>query len=175
MILFIKNTVMAGMQKISPNLWFDDEAEQAVDFYLSIFKNSSRGKIGYYNKEGKEIHGKPAGSILTIEFIIEGQHFLALNGGPDFTFSEAISFVVSCSTQEEINYYWEKLSEGGDKAAQQCGWLKDRFGVSWQISAVILEDMFLDANAERSERAMKAMLGMKKLIIADLQKAYNGE
>ena len=165
---------MATIQKIVPNLWFDDQAEKAVDFYLSVFKNARKGKVSYYNNAGQDIHHKPPGSVLTIEFFIEGQSFLALNGGPDFKFSEAISFIITCDTQDEIDHYWDQLKAGGDPAAQQCGWLKDRFGVSWQVSPAILEDMFLDANSEKSERAMKAMLGMKKLVIADLQKAYEG-
>lgn len=120
------------MQKINPFLWFDKQAEEAVKFYVSIFKNSKIGEIIRYGREGQEIHGMEEGTVMTIDFEIEGQKFVALNGGPMFKFNEAISFQVNCETQNELDYYWEKLSEGGDKNAQQCGWLKDKYGVSWQ-------------------------------------------
>jgi predicted 3-demethylubiquinone-9 3-methyltransferase (glyoxalase superfamily) len=166
---------MATMQKIVSNLWFDNQAEEAAKFYTSIFENSKIGRITRFSDEGYEIHKRPAGSIMTVEFTLEGQKFIALNGGPIFKFNEAISFIVNCETQEEIDYYWEKLSEGGDPNAQQCGWLKDRFGLSWQIVPTILDDMFVDSESENSRRAMRAMLEMKKLNIDKLQKAFDGE
>jgi predicted 3-demethylubiquinone-9 3-methyltransferase (glyoxalase superfamily) len=165
---------MATVQKITPNLWFDRQAEEAANFYVSIFKNSSVGKKSRYGKEGFEIHGMPEGTVLTIEFELEGQQFLALNGGPIFKFSEAISFIVHCNTQEEIDYYWNKLTEGGDEKAQQCGWLKDKFGLSWQIVPVQMATFFSAGNAAQSQRVMKAMLQMKKLDLAALQAAFDG-
>src|SRR5262245_28682902 len=126
------------MQKITPFLWFDNQAEEAVSLYTSIFKNSKVGKVSRYGKEGHEIHGRQPGSVMTVEFQIEGQSFTALNGGPIFKFTEAVSFHVSCESQEEIDSYWDKLSAGGDEKAQQCGWLKDKFGVSWQIVPTML-------------------------------------
>ena len=162
------------MQKISPCLWFDNQAEETVNFYTSIFKNSKIGNITRYGKEGYEIHGKEAGMVMTVDFEIEGQKFTALNGGPVFKFNEAISFVVHCETQKEVDYYWEKLSEGGDERAQQCGWLKDKYGVSWQIVPEILSELVGDPNSEKSQRAMKAMLQMKKIDIKTLKQAYEG-
>jgi predicted 3-demethylubiquinone-9 3-methyltransferase (glyoxalase superfamily) len=167
--------IMATMQKITSNLWFDDQAEEAAKYYTSIFKNSKMGKITHYGKEGQEIHKRPAGSVMTVRFYLEGQEFLALNGGPVFKFNEAISFVVNCENQEEIDYYWNKLTVGGDAKSQQCGWLKDKYGVSWQITPTILPEMLGDQDTEKSQRAMKAMLQMKKLDIGALKKAYNGE
>ncbi len=160
------------MQKITPCLWFDNQAEEAAKFYASIFKKSKIGNITRYGKAGFEIHGRPAGTVLTVEFQLEGQEFVALNGGPVFKFNEAISFQVHCKTQEEIDYYWEKLSEGGDEKAQQCGWLKDKFGLSWQIVPTVLAKMLRDKDARRSERVMKALLQMKKLEIKTLKQAY---
>ena len=160
------------MQKISPCLWFDDNAEEAVKFYLSIFKNSKVGNVTRYGKEGYEIHKKKEGSVMTIDFEIEGQKFLALNGGPIFKFNEAISFQIYCDTQEEIDYYWEKLTEGGDKNAQVCGWLKDKFGVSWQVVPIAMIKMLQDKDSKKTERVMKAMLQMHKLDIDALTKAY---
>ncbi len=139
------------MQKIAPFLWFDDKAEQAAKFYTSIFKNSKICDITLYGNEGYEIHGRKAGSVATVEFEIEGQEFVALNGGPLFKFNEAISFQVYCKTQEEVDYYWQKLSEGGDKKAQQCGWLKDKYGVSWQIVPTVLITMLKDKDTKKSE------------------------
>ncbi len=162
------------MQKISPCLWFDDNAEDAVKFYVSIFKNSKAGNVTRYGKEGYEIHKKKEGSVMTIDFEIEGQKFLALNGGPMFKFNEAISFQIYCDTQEEINYYWEKLTEGGDKNAQVCGWLKDNFGVSWQVVPIAMIKMLQDKDSKKTERVMKAMLQMHKLDI-DALKAYQEE
>jgi predicted 3-demethylubiquinone-9 3-methyltransferase (glyoxalase superfamily) len=160
------------MQKISPCLWFDDNAEDAVNFYASIFKDSKIGNVTRYGKEGYEIHKKKEGSVMTINFEIEGKKFLALNGGPIFKFNEAISFQVYCDTQEEIDYYWNKLTEGGDKNAQVCGWLKDKFGVSWQVVPVALIKMLEDIDSSKTERVMKAMLQMRKLDIDALTKAY---
>lgn len=170
-----KLNIMATMQKISPNLWFDNQAEDAAKFYTSVFKNSKMGKITRYGKEGHEIHKMPEGSVMTVQFFLDGQEFVALNGGPVFKFSEAISFIVKCEDQKEIDYYWDKLKEGGDPQAQQCGWLKDKYGVSWQVVPSNMDDMFTDHHSERYQRAMKAMLQMKKLDIKALEKAYNGE
>lgn len=160
------------MQKITPCLWFDDQAEEAANFYTSIFKNSKIGNITRYGKEGYEIHGKEAGTVLTVDFEIEGVKFTALNGGPVFKFNEAISFVVHCKMQKELDYYWEKLSEGGDEKAQQCGWLKDKYGVSWQIVPEELSELIGDPASEKSQRAMKAMFQMKKIDIKALKQAY---
>lgn len=160
------------MQKITPCLWFDSEAEEAANFYISIFKGSRIKSISRYGEAGKEIHGKPAGSVLTMEFELAGQAFTALNGGPAFKINEAISFQVSCDSQEELDYYWGKLSEGGDPKAQQCGWLKDRYGVSWQIVPTVLSRLLQDQNAEKSERVMKTLLQMRKIDIQALQQAY---
>jgi predicted 3-demethylubiquinone-9 3-methyltransferase (glyoxalase superfamily) len=153
-------------------LWFDDQAEQAAKFYTEIFKNSKIKKITRYGKEGYEIHRKPEGSVMTVEFELDGQTFTALNGGPIFKLNEAISLQVDCATQEEVDYYWEKLSEGGDENAQQCGWLKDRYGLSWQIVPRALLDMLNDPDAKKSQRVMAAMLRMKKIDIETLKRAY---
>lgn len=163
------------MQKISPCLWFDNNAEDAVQFYASIFKNAKIGNVTRYGKEGYEIHKKKEGTVMTIDFEIEGEKFLALNGGPVFKFNEAISFQIYCDTQEEIDYYWEKLTQGGDKNAQVCGWLKDKFGVSWQVVPLVLIKMLQDKDSNKTERVMKAMLQMHKLDINVLTKAYQGE
>ena len=160
------------MQKITPFLWFDSNAEEAVNFYASIFKNSKIRNISRYGEAGHAIHGKPAGTVMTIEFELNGQAFTALNGGPVFKFNEAISFVVSCESQEEVDYYWAKLSEGGDKKAQRCGWLKDRFGVSWQIVPTVLVEFLQDKDAGRSQRVMNAMLQMAKIDVKRLMEAY---
>jgi len=160
------------MQNITPCLWFDSNAEEAVNFYTSIFKNSKIGKISRYGKEGYEIHGKPEGSVLTIKFELNGQTFTALNGGPVFKFNEAISFQVSCESQQEVDYYWGKLSEGGDEKAQRCGWLKDKYGVSWQIIPTVLGEMLQGNNSKKSESVMKALLQMRKLDIKTLKQAY---
>jgi predicted 3-demethylubiquinone-9 3-methyltransferase (glyoxalase superfamily) len=160
------------MQTITPCLWFDSNAEEAAKFYASIFKKSKIGKIARYGEEGYEIHGRRAGTVMTIEFELNGQTFTALNGGPVFKFNEAISFQVSCKSQQELDYYWGKLSKGGDVKAQQCGWLKDKYGVSWQIVPTVLGKMLQDKNAEKSERVMKTLLQMKKLDIKTLKQAY---
>ena len=158
--------------KITPNLWFDNEAEDAVKFYTSIFKDSKIGRISYYTKDGFEFHQKPEGSVMTIEFIIEGQEFVALNGGPLFKFNESISFIINCETQAEIDYYWGNLTEGGDEKAQVCGWLKDKFGVSWQVVPTVLNDMILDPDPAKVSRVTQVMFQMKKLYIAPLKEAY---
>src|SRR5881397_4334046 len=164
------------MQKITPFLWFDDQAEEAVKFYTSIFKNSKVGRILSYSEEAAKISesGRPVGSVLTIEFEIEGQRFVALNGGPQFKFNESVSFVVDCETQEEVDYFWEKLTtDGGEES--QCGWLKDRFGVSWQVTPTVLIDMLHDKDAAKAERVMKAMLQMQKIDIGKLKAACRGK
>ena len=155
---------------ITPCLWFDTEAEQAANHYVSIFQNSRIGKIGRYGKEGKEFHGKEAGSVMAVEFEIEGMTFVALNGGPQFKFDEAISFQIHCDTQAEVDYFWSRLSEGGKEGP--CGWLKDKFGLSWQVVPDALIELLQDANAEKSGRVMKSMLQMKKLDIAALKSAH---
>lgn len=165
----------SNVQQITPCLWFDTEAEEAANFYASVFKDSQIGRITRYGKEGFEIHGKPEGTVLTIEFEINGQTFTALNGGPQFKFNEAVSFQLPCETQEEIDYYWEKLSEGGDEKAKQCGWLKDKYGVSWQVFWKDLIELVGDPTSEKSQRAMKAMMGMKKIDIEEIKRAYDGE
>jgi predicted 3-demethylubiquinone-9 3-methyltransferase (glyoxalase superfamily) len=162
------------MQKITPCLWFDDQAEEAVAFYTAIFNNSKTLTVARYGEAGQETHGKPAGSVMTVAFELAGQAFTALNGGPVFTFNEAISFQVNCETQEEVDYYWQKLSAGGDEKAQQCGWLKDKYGVSWQIVPTVLPKLINDADAEKSKRAMEAMLKMKKIDIDELKRAHAG-
>lgn len=162
------------LQKISPCLWFDHQAEEAARFYTSIFPNSRIVRITHYGEAGHEIHGMPAGSVLTVVFELEGQPFTALNGGPIFRFNEAISLQVFCEDQAEVDYYWVKLSTDGDPAAQQCGWLKDRFGLSWQVVPAELDEMISDGDYARSERVMTALLQMKKLDIAQLKKAYAG-
>ena len=162
------------MQKIVPCLWFDDQAELAAKFYTGIFKNSRIGDIARYSEAGREIHGKEPGSAMTVAFELDGQPFTALNGGPIFKFTEAISFQIPCETQEEVDHYWSKLSEGGDEKAQQCGWLKDQFGVSWQVIPTALARMMKDKDAARTGRVMNAMFKMKKIDIAGLERAYEG-
>ena len=157
------------MQKITPFLWFNTEAEQAVELYTSTFKNS---KVNIVTRYGKNQPG-PEGSVMTISFELDGQKFLALNGGPNFTFTEAISFVVDCESQEEIDHFWNKLSDGGQ--IQMCGWLKDKYGLSWQIVPKNFGELVTSKDPERTQRVMKTMMGMKKLEMAELQKAYDGE
>ncbi len=158
------------MQKIAPFLWFDNHAEDAVKFYVSIFRNSKIGSITRYEEEAAKASGRPKGSVMTVAFELAGQEFVALNGGPLFKFSEAISFVVNCETQEEVDHFWEKLSAGGQEV--QCGWLKDRFGVSWQVVPTVLGEMLQDKDREKSKRVMAAMLKMKRINIEALKKAY---
>ena len=166
--------VVQKIQKIAPCLWFDDQGEEAANFYVAIFKNSKIMNISRYSEVGHELHGKPAGSVMAVAFELDGQAFTALNGGPVFIFSEAISFQINCETQQEVDYYWERLSEGGNEKAQQCGWLKDKYGVSWQVVPIVLPMMISDPDSEKSKRTMAAMLKMKKLDIAELQRAYAG-
>jgi len=160
--------------KIHPCLWFDDQAEEAARFYTGIFRDSRIVTVTRYSEVGFEIHGRPAGSVMTVELELDGLRFTALNGGPAFTFNEAMSLEVHCETQDEIDYYWDRLSAGGDPKAQQCGWLKDRYGVSWQVVPTIMTEMVQDETSEKSKRAFEAMLGMKKLDIAALKRAYDG-
>ncbi|MGH7474945.1 MAG: VOC family protein [Longimicrobiales bacterium] len=158
---------MITTQRISPCLWFDDQAEEAARFYVGIFENSRIVAITRYGKAGFDVHQRPAGSVMTVAFELDGQSFTALNGGPLFTFNEAISLQVNCATQDEIDYYWEKLTAGGDPRAQQCGWLKDRYGVSWQVVPHGMEEMLEDPESPGAERAMDAMLQMKKIDMAE--------
>ena len=160
------------MQKITPFLWFDDHAEEAAKFYASIFKNSKIGKISRYDEAGAKVSGRPEGSAMTVPFEIEGQKFVALNGGPAFKFTEAISFMVDCETQEEVDEFWEKLSAHPE--SEQCGWLKDKYGVSWQIVPTVLNELISDPDPAKAQRAMQAMLQMKKLDIAELRQAHAG-
>ena len=157
------------MQKITTFLWFDSQAEEAANFYCGIFKNSRIASISRYGEAGKEQHQRPPGSVMLVAFELEGQSFSALNGGPIFKFNEAISLQIFSKTQEELDYYWSKLSQGGDQRAQQCGWLKDKYGVSWQVVPTVLQELMSDR--ETSERAMEAILQMKKIDIAALEQA----
>jgi predicted 3-demethylubiquinone-9 3-methyltransferase (glyoxalase superfamily) len=165
---------MAKLQRIKPFLWYDGQAVEAAEFYTSIFKNSRIMTPTKYGKAGTEIHGQKAGKVMTVSFEIDGMEFVALNGGPMFKFTEAISFQVICETQDEIDYYWEKLGAGGDPKAQQCAWLKDKFGVSWQVVPAELGDLLGGGDQAARERVMHAMLQMKKLDIAKLRQAQKG-
>ncbi|HEX9936135.1 MAG TPA: VOC family protein [Longimicrobium sp.] len=165
---------MASLQRITPCLWFADQGEEAARFYTGIFPNSRINAITRYPSAGFETHGRPAGSVMTVEFELDGHTFTALNGGPLFTFNEAVSMQVNCATQEEIDYYWEKLGDGGDPRAQVCGWLKDRYGLSWQVVPEMMAEMMKDPESPGTQRAFMAMLQMKKLDIAELQRAYEG-
>jgi predicted 3-demethylubiquinone-9 3-methyltransferase (glyoxalase superfamily) len=158
------------MQRITPFLWFDDKAEEAASFYTSIFKNSKIVNIARYGDAGAEVSGRAKGTVMTVAFQLDGQEFVALNGGPQFKFTEAISFVVNCQTQEEVDEYWKKLSDGGQEV--QCGWLRDKYGLSWQIVPTILNEMVGDPDPKKAERVMKAMLQMKKIDIKGLKQAY---
>ncbi len=161
----------AKIQKITPFLWFDNQAEEAVKFYTLVFRNSKIHKIMRYDDESSKASGRPSGSVMTVEFELEGQQFVALNGGPHFKFTEAVSFVVNCESQTEVDYYWDKLTEAGDKNAQQCGWLKDKYGMSWQIVPTELLELLNNPDPDRARRVMKAMLQMKKIDIEALKKA----
>lgn len=163
--------MQTSRQKITPFLWFDNQAEEAVSFYISIFKNSKIMSVTHYGEEGADASGRPKGTVMTVAFQLDGQEFVALNGGPHFKFTEAISFVVNCESQDEVDYYWENLSEGGDEKAQQCGWLKDKYGLSWQIVPTVLNELLSDPDPDKSRRAMKAMLKMKKIDIEVLKQA----
>ena len=160
--------------RFTPCLWFDNQAEDAARFYSTVFRNSRIVTITRYSKAGFETHQRPAGSVMTVLFELEGQPFTALNGGPLFKFNEAVSFQVECENQQEIDYYWEKLTAGGDPKAQQCGWLKDRYGLSWQVVPRDMDKLFQDAESPEAQRAMNALLRMKKLNIAELQGAHAG-
>jgi predicted 3-demethylubiquinone-9 3-methyltransferase (glyoxalase superfamily) len=154
--------------RITPNLWFDTEAEEAAEFYTSVFKDSRIVNVARYTEAGP----RPAGTVMIVEFELDGQRFVAINGGPQFKFSEAVSFQINCETQDEIDYYWQRLSEGGKEG--QCGWLKDKYGLSWQVTPTAMEELFAGADPERARRAMQAMLGMGKLDIAALRSAAEG-
>lgn len=166
---------MASLQKITPCLWFDDQAEPAAQFYTSVFRNSRITETTRYTEAGREFHGKPAGSVMLVAFELDGQKFTALNGGPIFKLSEAVSFMINCDTAEEVDYFWDKLTDGGDPAAQQCGWLKDRFGLSWQLVPAALPKYINGPDAKGRERAMAALMPMKKLDIDALRRAYEGK
>ncbi|HUF11596.1 MAG TPA: VOC family protein [Longimicrobiales bacterium] len=161
-------------QRISPCLWFDDQAEEAARYYVDIFPNSRINGMTRYGSVGQDVHRRPAGSVMTVAFELDGQSFTALNGGPVFRFNEAVSLQVYCATQEEIDYYWDRLGAGGDPKAQQCGWLKDRYGLSWQVVPERMDDLFADPESAPTQRTMEAMLRMKKLDIAELRRAYGG-
>lgn len=165
---------MAIVQRFTPCLWFDDQAEDAANHYVGIFENARINAVTRYTEAGFEIHGRPAGSVLTVEFELDGHPFTALNGGPLYTFNEAVSLQVNCETQDEVDHYWARLTEGGDASAQACGWLKDRYGVSWQVVPTSVHQLFLDHASAGAQRAMAAMLQMTKLDIAALERAYAG-
>jgi predicted 3-demethylubiquinone-9 3-methyltransferase (glyoxalase superfamily) len=159
---------------ITPCLWFDGQAEDAARLYVSVFPDSRIVRTVHYSQAGQEHHKQPVGKVLIVEFQLNGQAYTALNGGPEFKFTEAISMQVPCQTQDEIDYYWEKLSEGGDQRARQCGWLKDKFGVSWQVFPAELIDMISDHTSEKAQRAMSAMMEMKKIDLEVLRRSYEG-
>lgn len=165
---------MPSVLQIAPCLWFDDQAEEAANFYASIFPNSKIVNVARYGAAGQEFHRRPVGSVMSVVFELNGQSFTGINGGPLFKFTEAISFQVMCDTQAEVDHFWEKLSAGGDASAQACGWLKDKYGVSWLVVPKVLHELINDHTSERSQRAMQAMMQMKKLDIAELQRAYAG-
>lgn len=160
-------------EPLTINLWFDKNAEEAANFYTSVFNDGEILSVSRYGKEGQEIHGMPEGHVMTIEFMAHGTKFVGLNGGPIFKFNESVSFIIKCDTQEEVDYYWSKLGEGGDPKSQQCGWLKDKFGVSWQVIPKIIYKLFSDTDKIKAGKAMNAMLQMKKLDIAKLEEAFN--
>ena len=164
----------ASVQAISPCLWFDGQAEEAARFYVSVFKKGRITRITHYPPVGQEVHGRQPGSVLTVEFVLNGLPFIALNGGPNFKFNEAVSLMILCDTQAEIDYYWEKLSAGGDPSAQACGWLKDKFGLSWQVTPRSVMTMWKDHKSPAMQRAFAALMDMKKLDIAKLKAAYKG-
>ena len=164
----------ASIQQISPCLWFDGQAEEAARFYISVFKKGKITSVTHYPDVGQDVHHRPAGSVMTVEFVLNGLPFLGLNGGPTFKFNEAVSLMILCDTQAEIDYYWEKLNEGGDPKAQACGWLKDKYGLSWQVAPTLMRRFLKDPKSKATERAFAAMMEMKKLDIAALEKAYKG-
>lgn len=161
---------MATVQRIAPCLWFDSQALEAAEFYTSIFDNARINRVLHYSEAGQETHGRPPGSVMTVEFELDGQRFLALNGGPHFTFSEAISLAVNCASQQEIDYYWEQLTAGGEEGV--CGWLKDRYGLSWQVVPTILDQMLEGPDQDRVDRVMTAFLQMTKVDMAALERAF---
>lgn len=165
---------MHNIRHIRPCLWFDDQAEEAANYYVSIFANSKITQIARYSEAGFEIHHRPAGSVMVVTFELDGHKFMALNGGPIFKFNEAVSLEVACDSQEEIDYFWEKLSAGGDPKAQQCGWLKDKYGLSWQVVPAGVDEFMADSTSKKAQRTMAAMLKMKKLDIAELERAAAG-
>lgn len=165
---------MITTHRIRPCLWFDDQAQEAVRFYVGIFPDSRILLVTRYGEAGYEVHHRPAGSVMTVDFELDGQRFTALNGGPVFQFNEAVSLQVMCATQEEVDYYWDRLSGGGDPAAQACGWLKDRYGLSWQVVPEGMDEMLADETSDGARRAMEAVLGMKKLDIAEIRRAFEG-
>jgi predicted 3-demethylubiquinone-9 3-methyltransferase (glyoxalase superfamily) len=165
---------MVTIKRIAPCLWFDDQAEEAAKYYTGIFRNSRIATISRYPDAGREIHGKAPGGVLTVLFELDGQPFTALNGGPQFKFNQAVSLQVNCAGQEEVDYYWDKLRAGGDVTAQACGWLKDKFGLSWQVVPTVLPEMIADPDPNKARRVFEVMLKMKKLDIAKLKKAYDG-
>ncbi len=169
----MKTKITRSIAKITPFLWFDDQAEEAVKFYVSLFKNSKIESLSRYGDEGPEVTGRPAGSVMTVSFRLDGQEFVALNGGPVFKFTEAISLVVNCETQAEVNRFWEKLSKGGSKG--QCGWLKDKYGLSWQVVPRPAIELFQDKDPEKSKRVFAAMMQMTKLDLATLKRAHAGK
>ena len=162
-------------QKIGPCLWFDNQAEAAAQFYTSIFKNSKMGKTARYTEAGHEIHKQPAGSVMTVEFELNGTPFTALNGGPLFNFNEAVSLQIFCETQEEIDYYWSRLTDGGEPQAQQCGWLKDKFGLSWQVVPAIVKELVSDPDTAKVSRVIDVIMKSRKLVIRELEEAFEGK
>jgi predicted 3-demethylubiquinone-9 3-methyltransferase (glyoxalase superfamily) len=166
---------MVQLSKITPCLWFDSEAEEAARFYTSVFPDGRITGTLRYSEAGQEIHGRVPGSVMTVSFDLAGQSVIALNAGPAFKFNEAVSLMILCDTQEEIDHYWTKLSEGGDPSAQACGWLKDRYGLSWQVAPAMFPALFADEKSPGAQRAMQAMMGMKKLDIGALQAAFDGD
>ena len=165
---------MRKIRYIRPCLWFDDQGEEAARYYVSIFPNSRITQIARYTEAGFEVHNRPAGSVMTVTFELDGHRFMALNGGPHFKFNEAVSLEVSCDTQEEIDYYWEKLSAGGDPKAQVCGWLKDKYGLSWQVTPGKMEELMADHTSPQAQRVMTAMLKMKKIDLREIERAAAG-
>jgi predicted 3-demethylubiquinone-9 3-methyltransferase (glyoxalase superfamily) len=163
-----------NIRHLQPCLWFDHQAEEAARHYVSIFNNSRIAQISRYSEVGQEIHGRPAGSVMVVTFELDGHKFMAMNGGPVFKFNEAVSIVVTCDTQQEIDYFWEKLAAGGDPKAQQCGWLKDKYGLSWQVVPHSMEEMMADHTSKKAQRAMAAMLKMKKIDLRELEGAVAG-
>jgi predicted 3-demethylubiquinone-9 3-methyltransferase (glyoxalase superfamily) len=161
-------------QQITPCLWFDTQAEEAAKFYVSVFKNGRIGTVSRYGNEGQDIHGKPAGSVMAVEFEINGQTFVGLNGGPHFKFDEAVSFQIPCETQEDVDYFWSKLTADGGQEGP-CGWVKDKFGLSWQVVPNVLKQMLMDPDVSKSDRVMKSFLQMKKFDIAELKRVYEGK